>query len=513
MEFCFTGRRWKVSAGKALDNAAHLPFTVHRRRFIFLSEKALRNPSAPRAGSMNNLQVDSQAFRKALLASEQRRIYGVTAFLFIFIFTIAARIAIFGSHMSPWGAVFLLTVVAYELWTLHEVGKALEKGCHLPNWLLWFNILAEVIVPVLGVAYFSSPSLAAAYRAVATPWVLALFPLIMLSVLRLNPLVSQLLGGVAACGFLASAYSLGWRLNLQELRAHTAAETAVIFYAALLLASGFIAGIVSSEIRRYVNAALHEAEVERQLKQVEHDLEIARSIQQSLLPRIRPTVNGLEISGWNLPADATGGDYFDWTPLRDGRVVVTLADVTGHGIGPALLASLCRAYSRSSFDTHADPVHAMQHINRFFGEDLPSGKFATFVAALCSSEEATVELLSAGHGPLFVYSSARDAFEQFGAQTIPLGLLPDLNCAEPLVLHLNEGDMVVLATDGFFEWEDASGEQFGLERLERAVRAARHLAPEEIIAELYHAVKHFAAGTQQMDDLTAVVIKRVPKTA
>jgi serine phosphatase RsbU (regulator of sigma subunit) len=461
---------------------------------------------------MNDLHVDSHAFRRALLASERRRIYGVTVFLLIFAVAIVARIAVFGSHMSPWGAAILLVVVAYELWALREVGKALATGHDLPDWLLWFNILAEIAVPVLGVAYFSSPLLAAEYRAVATPWVLALFPLIMLSVLRLNPLVSQLLGFVAACGFLVSASYLGWRLDLQELRTHTAAESAVIFYAALLLASGFIAGMVSREIRSHVAAALHEAEIERQLKEVEHDLEIARSIQQSLLPRIRPTVNGLEISGWNLPADATGGDYFDWKRMRDGRIVVTLADVTGHGIGPALLASLCRAYARSSFDTHSDVVEAMQHINQFFGEDLPAGRFATFVAAVCSGEEAKVELLSAGHGPLFVYSSAHDSFQQYGAQAIPLGLLPELNSSEPLVLHLEEGDMVVLATDGFFEWEDASGEQFGLERLERAVREARHLTPEEIIAELYRAVKHFAAGTRQTDDLTAVVIKRVPKT-
>jgi serine phosphatase RsbU (regulator of sigma subunit) len=73
--------------------------------------------------------------------------------------------------------------------------------------------------------------------------------------------------------------------------------------------------------------------------------------------------------------------------------------------------------------------------------------------------------------------------------------------------------MVVLATDGFFEWEDASGEQFGFARLEQAVREARHLAPEEIIAEVYQAVKHFSGGTKQTDDLTAVVIKRVPKVA
>jgi serine phosphatase RsbU (regulator of sigma subunit) len=462
---------------------------------------------------MNDLENASLAFRKALLASERRRIYGVSIFLVVFAIAIVGRIAIFSSQMSLWGVAFVLVVVAYELWTLQQVTKAINTEHDLPDWLLWFNILAEVIVPVLGVAYFSSPALAAEYRAVATPWVLALFPLITLSVLRLNPLVSRVLGLVSAAGFAASAYYLGWRLDLAELQRHTAAETAVIFYMALLVASGFIAGLVSSEMRQHVNAALHEAEVERQLKQVERELEIARSIQQSLLPRNRPTVNGLEISGWNLPADATGGDFFDWKQMADGRVIVTLADVTGHGIGPALLASLCRAYSRSSFDTHKDVVHAMQHINRFFGEDLPAGRFATFVAAVCSSQDAKVELLSAGHGPLFIYSSAKDTFEHFGAQAIPLGLLPELDSTDPLVVHLEEGDLVVLATDGFFEWEDASGEQFGLDRLEQAVREARHLAPEEIIAELYHSVKHFAPDTKQMDDLTAVVIKRVPKTA
>jgi serine phosphatase RsbU (regulator of sigma subunit) len=170
---------------------------------------------------------------------------------------------------------------------------------------------------------------------------------------------------------------------------------------------------------------------------------------------------------------------------------------------------VCRAYARSSFDTHDDVVKALQHINEFFGEDLPAGRFATFVAAVCSGDQGRVELLSAGHGPLFVYSSARDSFEELGAQAIPLGLLPELNSSAPAVLHLEPGDMVVLATDGFFEWENADDEQFGVERLTEAVRAARHLSPEEIIAELYNAVKIFVKGTKQIDDLTAVVIKRV----
>lgn len=459
-------------------------------------------------GPMNDFNVDSLAFRQALLASERRRIYGVTAFLLVFAAAMALRIIVFHSHMNPWGSAFLLLVVGYEAWMLTAVKRALESGQDIPPVIWAFNLLLEIVAPALGIAYFSSPRLGE-YRAIGTPWVLAFFPLILLSVLRLNPRVSRILGAAAAAGYLIAAYAVGWRPSLHNLSEHTVAQTAVAFYAVILLATGFIAALVSSEITKHVRAALHEAETTRLLKQVEHDLEIARSIQQSLLPRIRPTIDGMEISGWNLPADATGGDYFDWKRMRDGRLVVTLADVTGHGIGPALLASVCRAYARSSFDTHDNLVTALEHVNRFFGEDLSGGLFATFVAAVCSPDKGRVELLSAGHGPLFIYSSARDSFDELVAQAIPLGLLPELNSAEPVVLHMETGDMVVLATDGFFEWENAEGEQFGIARLTQAVRNARHLPSEQIIAELYSAVKTFANGTKQMDDLTAVVIKRV----
>jgi len=112
-----------------------------------------------------------------------------------------------------------------------------------------------------------------------------------------------------------------------------------------------------------------------------------------------------------------------------------------------------------------------------------------------------------------VYHSARDTFEELGAQAIPLGLLPELNSSAPVILDMEPGDMVVLATDGFFEWEDAKGEQFGETRLTKSVREARHLTPEEIIAKLYEAVKKFSNGTKQIDDLTAVVIKRARQAA
>ena len=461
---------------------------------------------------MNNLPLDSPAFRQALLQSERRRIYGIIAFLFAFAAAIATRILVFGPHMSRSGILTLLLVIGYEFWMLSAVNRSLKTANDLPQTLLIFSIVLEIAVIALGIAVFSSPRIAFEYRPIANPWVLALFPIIMLSVLRLNPRVSRIAGFAAAIGYLVSAYSLGWRPSLTDLRHHSVEQTDVTFYAIIILASGFIAALISKEILQHVQAALHEAEIKSQLERVTHDLEIARSIQQSLLPRIRPTIPGFEISGWNLPADATGGDYFDWKLLRDGRLVVTLADVTGHGLGPALLASVCRAYSRSGFDTHADVAHALQHINRFFGEDLPAGSFATFVAAVCSGDTGRVEMLSAGHGPLFIYSSARDVFDQFSAQAIPLGLLPELNSESPLIFNLEPGDMIVLATDGFFEWENTDGDEFGVVRLTDTIRSLRHLPPEQIIAELYSAVKTFSKGSRQIDDLTAVVIKRIDPT-
>jgi serine phosphatase RsbU (regulator of sigma subunit) len=458
---------------------------------------------------MAKLHEESLAFHDALLRSERRRIYGIIAFFLVFAGAMAFRIVVYRSAMNPWGVPVLLLVVAYELWMLSEVTRWLKTGESLPGVLWMSNILLEIAVPALGIAYFSSPRLIAEYRPIATPWVLAFFPMILLSVLRLNTRVSQLVGVTAAVCYMASAVHLGWRPNLSDLSQSSTAHSAVLFCAGILLATGFIAGMVSGEIRNYVEEALLEAETKRQLKQVEHDLEIARSIQQSLLPRTRPTISGLSISGWNLPADATGGDYFDWKKMQDGRLVVTLADVTGHGIGPALLASVCRAYARSSFDTHDDIVKALQHLNRFFGEDLPTGRFATFVAAVCSGDQGRVELLSAGHGPLFVYSSARDSFDELWSQAIPLGLMPELNSDDSVILNLEIGDMVVLATDGFFEWENEAAEQFGFTRMTQTVREARQLSPDEIIGRLYDAVKTFANGTKQMDDLTAVVIKRV----
>jgi len=460
---------------------------------------------------MTEAEISSAAFQQALLRSEKRRILVVIAFVIVFSFLIAIRLFVYGSAMNPWSLFASILLIGYELVALRVVDQALRKGTDLPTGLWAFSVLLESAFPAVGIAFLASPRLEAAYRPLATPWVLAFFPFLILSVLRLSPRISRAAGIAATLAYMAAAYHHGWRPSFHDLANRSVTQTAVGFYALILLASGFIAAAVAGEIRKYVVAALHEAETKRQLEQVQHDLKVARSIQQSLLPRIRPSIAGFEIAGWNQSADETGGDFFDWRQLPDGRLVVTLADVTGHGIGSALLASVCRAYSRASFDARDSLTKTMQHINRSFGEDLTQGRFATFVAAVCKAGEDQVELLSAGHGPLFVYSAAVDKFQKFNAQALPLGVESELDTDAPVILNLQPGDLVLLITDGFFEWENASAEQFGVERMADVVRKSRHLPPEEIIAELYQAVLAFANGTQQKDDLTAVVIKRTSR--
>ena len=451
----------------------------------------------------------SAAFEQALLHSERRRILGVIVFVTIFVSAMTLRIVIYGSKMSPWGILVSLALIGYEVAVLGLVQRALKHTHNLPRYIWLTSILLETAYPALGLAFFTSPRIEFAYRPLATPWILAFFPFLILSTLRLNPWISRVAGIVASLSYLAAASYLGWRPSLHDPLTHTTTQTAVGFYAIILLASGIVAGAVSSEIRKHVQAALREVETRNRLERVEHDLGIARAIQQSLLPHIRPTMNGFEIAGWNHPADETGGDYFDWKHMPDGRLAVMLADVTGHGIGPAMLASECRAYARASFSNHDSLQGTFQRINESLEDDLAPNRFATFVAVVCKENNGEVELLSAGHGPLFIYSSETKTLRELSAQAVPFGILPTMVFEDTVILHLSPGDIVLLITDGFFEWENAAGEAFGVARLGDTVRESSHFPPEEIIAELYNRVLAFAKGTRQNDDLTAVVIKRV----
>jgi serine phosphatase RsbU (regulator of sigma subunit) len=463
---------------------------------------------------MSPLQDESTAFRQALLKSERLRI------LFLFIALGIAILARLVRTLVAWNpenasALFWLVLctavlVVVELFVLRAIRPAIASGKPLthPVWL--FIILLETCFPAVLIAFLSSSTLAPEYRALVNPAFLLYFVLITLSTLRLKPSVSILCGFTSVVTYLCAAIYHGWSPRWIVANASLFTPQKIVTgYVVSILVAAFAAALVAREIRGQVEAALREAETRRKMEHLQHDLEVARSIQQSLLPKSMPQVPGFDIAAWNKPADQTGGDYYDWQALPDGRILVALADVTGHGIGPALLAAVCRAYARASFGQQSGFLKAMEQVNTAVAADVGEGRFVTFVAAILGPNNSELELLSAGHAPLFLYWLKHDRFDNLEAQGLPLGISPDFFSEPPRTLQFASGDLLLLATDGFFEWANASEELFGNERLENSVRASRNKSAAEIISVLHEDVLRFAGGTSQKDDLTAIVIKRI----
>jgi len=464
---------------------------------------------------MTVLQSQSPAFRKALRESERLRIYLLLASIaFIvalrglrtFAAPTAENVAVFGAFL-----VVALVLCLIELATLWVLKRELQSERLVPRAFWLVNILLEFSMPALSIAMVVSAAMAPGYRPLVNPIFLFYFLLLTLSILRLNPPLSAACGVFGSFTYLTAAWQTGWRPLLHgsvDVSLY-APEKTVVTYAISLTIAGLAAAVVARELRRQVEAALREAETRRQMEHLQHDLEVARSIQQSLLPHSMPQVAGWDIAAWNQPADQTGGDYYDWQPLPNGKFLIALADVTGHGIGPALLASVCRAYARTNFRNQATFVKAMEEINAAVAADVKEGRFITFVAAIFGPESSKVDLLSAGHAPLFLYLLRHDRLDLMEAHALPLGISDAFLSDPPHRLDLEWGDVLLLATDGFFEWEEVNGERFGTERMEASLRASRNKPAEEIISSLYQDVLRFAGGTRQMDDLTAIVLKRV----
>jgi sigma-B regulation protein RsbU (phosphoserine phosphatase) len=243
-------------------------------------------------------------------------------------------------------------------------------------------------------------------------------------------------------------------------------------------------------------------------RRIQNDLAIARTIQQGLLPESAPVVPGFDLAGWNLPADQTGGDFFDFQELPGVGLALTLADVSGHGIGPALLAAECRALLRASLTWSPSLERVVPRVNELLAGDVRGGQFVTAFVGLLQPAEGRCAYLSAGQGPILFYRAADGAILDLPSVGLPLGILPGAVYPLPEPILLAPGDILWLCTDGFIEWPDAAGRRSGSEFLRTLLHRLHHLPAAELIQSAYRAVLDFAAGAPQQDDLTAVVLKR-----
>ena len=262
-----------------------------------------------------------------------------------------------------------------------------------------------------------------------------------------------------------------------------------------------------SAIAAQLGGVIQRKRAEQELRENEEQFRVAREIQQRLFPKAAPNVAGLDIAGVSHAAEATGGDYFDYLPMLRDRLGVVVGDVTGHGIGPALLMAETRAYLRILARNREDTGEILTRANRILAEDIGYERFITMLLVSVDPRKRTFAFTNAGHPAGFVLGASGDVKAQLTRTGLPLGIKPDAVFPKAAEFSLSAGDILLLLTDGIEEAMSPDETIFGTERILEVVRANRGKAAREIVDALYAAVRQFAQNTPQLDDVTAVVIK------
>ena len=245
-------------------------------------------------------------------------------------------------------------------------------------------------------------------------------------------------------------------------------------------------------------------------RRLKHALEIAMEIQQRLLPPGPPEAEGVDVAGFSDYCDETGGDYFDYPatrPLAGGAVALTIGDVTGHGIGAALMMASARAALRSQSERDEGPAQLVSVVNRHLAQDASAGKFMTLFYGVLDPARGRIDFANAGQGGCFVVRAATRRVEPLEAGGPPAGVFDGVPFAESSVAGLVDGDVVILGTDGIWETVDADGALFGMERFERIARENVTRAASEIADAVRRAVESHRGTGPQTDDVTLIVAK------
>lgn len=246
----------------------------------------------------------------------------------------------------------------------------------------------------------------------------------------------------------------------------------------------------------------------REREQLKQSLVLAREVQQHLLPKTAPELPGFEIVGFSRYCDDTGGDYYDFLELGKDRLGLAVGDVSGHGIGAALLMTTVRGLLRSQGPQLGnDPMALLTALNRHLVRDTRDDYFVTFFYALLNSSGDGCRWVSAGHGPTFYYSAASGAVSELPSSGIPLGILEEA-VFEPMdPLPMAPGDILLIGTDGIWETSAPDGTMYGTARVCELLRRHAQLTASELCHVLQAELEDFRAGQSSHDDVTMLIVK------
>jgi phosphoserine phosphatase RsbU/P len=261
------------------------------------------------------------------------------------------------------------------------------------------------------------------------------------------------------------------------------------------------------EVSRLTSAVAQET---AQRERLNREIEIAREVQEHLFPQHRPAVQGLDYCGLCRPAREVGGDYYDFVELPEGKFGVAVGDVSGKGIGAALLMASLEASLRGQASAGHGLAELMQRVNGLVYGASSANRYATFFYGQYDPRTRELRYINAGHNPPLVLRNcgASTTISRLEAGGPVVGLLSPAVYQEGS-FALEPGDLVVLFTDGVSESMNARDEEWGEERLVQSAKGCVGLNARETLDEIMTAAVAFAAGAPQHDDMTLVVLRVV----
>jgi len=257
-------------------------------------------------------------------------------------------------------------------------------------------------------------------------------------------------------------------------------------------------------IERAVEHLRLKKESELFQQHLEEELAEARRIQQFLLPQQSPSIDGLDISIFSLPARQVGGDYHDFIELPAGELGIVVGDVAGKGMPAALLMASVQASLRAYAETSDSPKHIISQVNNLLYRYTESNKFVTLFYGVLNPQSRTLTYSNAGHNyPLIFRKNECVWLDSTG---MPCGILENAQYDEARI-KMNPGEIALFYTDGITEAMNSDEIMFGEQRLKNLVSKNSHLNLTDLVNSIRMELSRFVGDEPQFDDLTLVALK------
>lgn len=256
---------------------------------------------------------------------------------------------------------------------------------------------------------------------------------------------------------------------------------------------------------RVENAKLLEERFERE--RMERELELATEIQQTFQPSAPPLMDGYEFQGISFSCYEIGGDYYDFLPQKDGKMLIALGDVSGKGTAAALLMSSLHASIHAQSVANSSLKKSVEAINLYLAENTPSNRFITLFIAELDPPTGLIRYINAGHNPPLI-GRFDGKVEQLESGGFPLGIIPTAEF-EVGEVHLNAGETLVIYSDGVTEANNLAEDEFGMERLIDVISKNIKASASGMRDKVESALSTFTQTAPANDDITLVIVKKI----